>query len=82
MRTDTDDTLTLEMERVLGIAIRDNGYVAAGVGAHAGHVERVAASTVRALIRRGYLEHCYSTEGGLAGRLTHKGFCFIPRRED
>ena len=82
MMTNTKDALTTEMERVLGIAIRDRGYVVAGVGAHAGRVERVAASKVLALIRRGYLTHCFSTDGGLAGRLTDKGFCFLPRSED
>ena len=62
-------TLTSEMERVLAIARRDGGYVVAGKGEHAGRVERVAASTIRALIDRGFLVHCYSNEGGYAGRL-------------
>lgn len=60
--------LTPEMERVMAIARRD-GAVAAGRGAHAGHVEHVAASTVLALISRGLLVHCYSSEGGLGGKL-------------
>lgn len=52
----------------MGIAARD-GAVAAGKGAHNGHVERVNASTILALIKRGLLVHCYASEGGLAGRL-------------
>ncbi len=59
---------TTEMERVLAIAKRD-GAVSAGKGEHAGRVERVSASTIRALIKRGLLVHCYSGEGGFAGRL-------------
>lgn len=65
--------LTSEMLRVLRIADRDGGAVAAGTGQHAGHVERVNAATVLALIRRGLLSHIYSGEGGLGGRLTAEG---------
>ena len=64
--------LTSEMVRVLRIAERD-GAVAAGTGAHAGHVERVNASTVRALLRRGLLSHSYGSEGNVGGRLTQAG---------
>lgn len=60
--------LTAEMRRVLAIALRD-GSVIAGVGAYAGHVERVAASTVSALIKRGLLVHVYGSEGNLGGKL-------------
>lgn len=60
--------LTPEMERVLAIARRD-GAACAGKGEHGGRVERVAASTIRALIVRGLLVHCYSSEGGYAGKL-------------
>lgn len=64
--------LTDEMLRVLRIAARD-GAAVAGTGAHAGRVERVNASTVLALIRRGLLLHVYGSEGGLGGRLTEAG---------
>jgi hypothetical protein len=62
-------TLTPKMERALAIARRD-GMVCAGHGVHAGHVEKVAATTISALIKRGLLVHCYSGDGGLAGRPT------------
>jgi hypothetical protein len=65
--------LTSEMLRVLRIADRDGGAVVAGTGAHAGHVERVPASTILALIRRGLLSHIYGGDGGLGGRLTDAG---------
>jgi hypothetical protein len=65
--------LTSEMLRVLRIADRDGGAVVAGTGAHAGHVERVPASTVLALIRRGLLSHSYGSEGNAGGRLTDAG---------
>ena len=58
--------------QVLIIACRNGGYVAAGTGEHAGHVERVSASALLALVRRGYLTHCYSPEGGVAGRLSER----------
>ena len=64
--------LTREMVRVLRIAERD-GAVVAGTGAHAGHVERVNASTVRALLHRGLLSHIYGSEGNVGGRLTQAG---------
>ena len=64
--------LTSEMVRVLRVADRD-GAVAAGTGAHAGHVESVNASTVRALLRRGLLSHVYGSEGHVGGRLTQAG---------
>lgn len=64
--------LTHEMLHVLRIAERD-GAVVAGKGAHAGRVERVNASTVLSLIRRGFLSHIYGSEGGLGGRLTEEG---------
>jgi hypothetical protein len=56
--------------RVLEIAVRNGGYVAAGVGAHGGHVERVAASAIRALVRRGYMHAQTSPDGGYAARLS------------
>ncbi len=56
--------------KALVIASRNGGYVEAGTGSYKGHVERVAASSLRALIRRGYLIHCYGTEGHVAGRLS------------
>ncbi len=58
--------------RVLTIACRNGGYVQAGTGEHQGHVERVPASALRALIQRGHLTHCYGSEGGLAGRLSQQ----------
>jgi hypothetical protein len=60
------------MLRVLRIAERD-GAVIAGTGAHAGRVERVPASTVLALLRRGLLSHIYGSEGNVGGRLTDEG---------
>jgi hypothetical protein len=64
--------LTNEMIRVLRIAERD-GMVVAGKGSHAGRVERVSASALLALIRRGLLSHVYGPEGGVGGRLTEAG---------
>ena len=64
--------LTDEMLRVLRIAGRD-GAVVAGKGAHAGHVERVHAPTIQALIHRGLLFHSYGPDGGLGGKLTAAG---------
>lgn len=58
--------------RVLEIACRNGGFVQAGTGSHNGRVERVAASAILALVRRGYLDHCYGTEGGVAGRLSDR----------
>ncbi len=58
-----------EMRRVFMIALRD-GRVIAGNGTHAGHVERVPASTIRALIARGLLAHCYGSEGQYGGQLS------------
>jgi hypothetical protein len=68
----TPKKLTAEMERTLAIAKRDGGRVNAGKGEHAGHVERVSASAIRALIKRGLLVHCYSSEGGFAGKLPER----------
>jgi hypothetical protein len=65
--------LTPEMLRVLRIADRDGGAVVAGKGEHAGRVERVNASTVLALIKRGLFSHIYGGDGGLGGRLTTEG---------
>ena len=65
--------LTSDMLRVLRIAERD-GAVIAGKGAHAGHVERVSAATVLALLRRGLLSHTHGSERGeVGGRLTPAG---------
>ena len=58
--------------RVLVIACRNGGYVGAGAGEHAGHVERVPASALLALVRRGHLTHCHGSEGGVAGRLSER----------
>ena len=58
--------------QALVIACRNGGYVAAGTGEHGGHVERVSASALLALVRRGYLTHCYGSEGGVAGRLSEQ----------
>lgn len=52
------------------IACRNGGYVQAGTAEYNGRVEQVSASALRALVRRGYLTHCYDTEGGVAGRLS------------
>lgn len=64
----TTRPLTPTMQRALDIARRD-GVVTAGKNVHRGRVERVAAPTITALICRGLLVHCYSSEGGYAGRL-------------
>jgi hypothetical protein len=69
--------------RVLAIACRNGGFVAAGTGSHRGRVERVPASALLALVRRGYLTHCYGSEGGVAGRLSESARdklaeCFAP----
>jgi hypothetical protein len=69
------------MLRVLHIADRDGGAVVAGTSAHAGRVERVPASTVLALIRRGLLSHRYGSEGGLGGRLTDAGRAAIAEQK-
>jgi len=66
------------MFRVLRIAAR-SGSVVAGKGEHAGHVERVSASTVLSLIRRGLLSHIYGSEGGLGGRLTESGLAALSK---
>jgi hypothetical protein len=71
--------LAPEMLRVLRIAERDGGSVSAGSGAYKGRVERVPASTISALIRRGLLEHRYGSEGGLGGRLTEAGRAALAR---
>jgi len=56
--------------RILAIACHNGGYVAAGTGQQGGRVERIPAATLLALVRRGYLTRCYSSEGGVAGRLS------------
>jgi hypothetical protein len=56
--------------RVLTIACRNGGFVAAGTGAYRGRVKRVPASALLALVRRGYLVHSYGSEGETAGRLS------------
>ena len=66
----TGAPLTKAQWQVLVIACRNGGYVQAGKGEHCGRVERVAASPLLALVRRGYLTHCYGSEGGVAGRLS------------
>lgn len=58
--------------QTLVIACRNGGYVQAGTGEHRGHVERVAASALLGLIRRGYLRHVYGSEGGVAGLLSER----------
>ena len=58
--------------QVLIVACRNGGYVEAGTGEHNGRVERIAASPLLALVRRGYLTHCYGSEGGVAGRLSEQ----------
>ena len=54
----------------LVIACRDGGAVMAGTNTHKGHVERVAAGTIQALVRRGFLVEFLSPDGGYAGRLS------------
>jgi hypothetical protein len=66
------------MHRATTIALRD-GRVNAGAGAHSGHVERVGASSILALIRRGVLVHRYGSEGGLAGELS---LAMVRRRDE
>ena len=62
--------LSKPLYAALVIACRNGGYVQAGEGEHKGRVERVSASALLALVRRGYLTHCYGSEGGVAGRLS------------
>lgn len=52
------------------IACREGGYVAAGYGEHKGHLEKISASAIRALVRRGYLVEQLSPDGGYAARLS------------
>jgi hypothetical protein len=70
--------LTDSMHRAVTIALRD-GRVNAGVGAYAGHVEHVSASSILALIRRGILVHRYGSAGSLAGELS---LAMVRRRDD
>ena len=58
--------------QALAIACRDGGRVQAGTNAYGGHVERVSASALRALVRRGYLNHCFGSEGGMGGKLSER----------
>lgn len=58
--------------RVLVSACRNSGYVQAGTGSHRGRVERISASALLALVRKGYLTQCYGSEGGVAGRLSER----------
>ncbi len=60
--------MTSPMARAMDIARRD-GVVVAGKGEYRGQVERVSAATVKALIARGMLVHCYGPEGHMAGRM-------------
>jgi hypothetical protein len=68
MLADAGD-LTDGMRRAFIVALRE-GAVVAGIGAHAGHLERVSASSILALIRRGLLVHAYGSEGNLGGELS------------
>ena len=61
-------SMTKSMEAALKIARRD-GSVSAGRNTYKGCVERVSASAIQALIRRGLLVQTLNTDGGLAGRL-------------
>jgi hypothetical protein len=63
-------TMSKAQYQVLVIACRNGGYVEAGTGTHKGCVERVSASALSALIRRGDLTEISPTEGGLAGQLS------------
>lgn len=65
-------SLSKPQYQALVIACRNGGHVEAGGGAHKGHVERVSAPALLALVRRGYLTHCYGTEGGVAGQLSER----------
>ena len=55
--------------QALRVACRNGGYVEAGTGSYKGRVERVSASAIIALTRRGYLKPCYGSVGGVAGQL-------------
>jgi hypothetical protein len=65
-------SLSKAQHHALVIACRDGGSVQAGTSEHRGHVERVAASALLGLIRRGYLTHMYGSEGGVAGHLSER----------
>jgi hypothetical protein len=62
--------MTPAAQTVLEICCRNGGFVVAGRGSYRGRVERVSASVMRALARRGFLELCISSDGGQAGRLS------------
>ncbi len=72
--------LSKSQYHALRIACRNGGYVEAGTGTHAGHIERVSvsvsvsvsASALRALVRRGHLNHVFGSEGCMAGQLSEK----------
>jgi hypothetical protein len=70
-------TLSKAQHQALVIACRDGGHVQAGTNAHGGHVERVSASALRALVRRGYLNHCFGSEGGMGGRLSQRALASL-----
>jgi hypothetical protein len=66
--------LTAEMLRVLRAAEENRGSISAGrTVTSQGRVEKIPASTITSLIRRGLLEHSYGSEGGIGGRLTSEG---------
>jgi hypothetical protein len=64
--------LSKAQRAALVIAIRDGGRVQAGTNTHNGHEERVSASALRVLVRLGYLNHCFGSEGGMGGQLSER----------
>jgi hypothetical protein len=66
--------LTKAAWSVLESAVRNGGYVEAGVGVTSkGSVERISAAAVTSLIKRGYLDQRRNNEtGGVAGSLSQR----------
>lgn len=69
-------SLTKAQYQTLVIACRDGGYVQDGTGVHNGvhngHLERVSAPALGALIRQGYLNPSLGSEGRMGGWLSKR----------
>jgi hypothetical protein len=68
----TGAPLSKAQHQIIVIACREGGYVQAGTGVHNGHVERVSAQALRALIRRGFFNYTFGSEGGTAGQFSER----------
>jgi hypothetical protein len=67
-----DAHLTEPGRRTLELAIRNGGWGCAGTGQHAGRLERVSASSMASLERRGFLTATRSPDGGAAAVLSQR----------